>query len=113
MTYNLDNKAFVLLENSELGTVDQATIFNYKQNGNIVTADYHGGQIHHGKIVGKLESNKMTMLYHCLTKDGELKAGQALAKITKGSDNKLRLDLDWKWIGDHSGSGSSCYLEVN
>ena len=50
-TYNLNNKRFAVLENSENGEVDSTTIFEYKQNENLVTAEYHGGTIKYGKIL--------------------------------------------------------------
>ena len=111
MNFNLDNKSFVLLNNSEEGTVDQATVFHYNQNGNLVKAEYHGGQILWGTIVGELIRDKMKMLYQCMTVDGELKAGQAFAKLSWHANKKIRLDLEWKWLGDHTGKGTSIYLE--
>lgn len=58
------------------------TIFEYKQNGNIVTADYFGETIKYSKIIADLQGDKLSMLYQCLTTDNELKAGKAIAQIS-------------------------------
>ena len=48
-TYNFDNKRFALIQNSESGQVNSETFFEYKQQDNLVTADYFGGTIKYGK----------------------------------------------------------------
>ena len=77
-TLNFNNKKFALLENSTNGKVDTDTIFIYKQKGNLVTADYHGGSIKYGKIIALLNKDKLDMLYQCLTTDNQLKAVKPL-----------------------------------
>jgi len=42
---NYNNKKFKVFENSENGETTTETIFEYKQNGNILTSEYSGGQI--------------------------------------------------------------------
>jgi len=63
---DFNNKVFSLLENSENGKVNSETIFEYKQKGNLVTADYYGGTIKYGKIIANLKENKLDMLYLCI-----------------------------------------------
>jgi len=38
--FNFDNKKFALIQNSESGQVNSETVFEYKQNENLVTVDY-------------------------------------------------------------------------
>lgn len=110
--YNLHNKKFVLRENSVNGQVDSTTIFEYKQNGDLVTADYYGGTIRYGKIIAHMQGDKLDMLYQCLTDDNELKAGKALATISIDSDNRIRLSLNWEWLNKDGSKGQSEYVEV-
>lgn len=110
--YNFNNKTFSLIENSENGKVNSETIFQYKQEGNLVTADYYGGSIIYGKIISRLEGNQLQMLYQCLTKQNELKAGKATAEISLTAANKIKLNLKWEWLGDKNEKGTSEYLEV-
>jgi hypothetical protein len=108
---NFNNKTFSLIENSENGKVNSDTIFEYKQDGNLVTADYFGGTIRYGKIIAELKDNKLKMLYQCLTTENELKAGKADAEISLTENNKIKLRLNWEWLGDKKDNGISEYIE--
>lgn len=114
MKFNFENKTFLLIENSENGTVNSDTVFNYLQKGNLVTADYQGGTIQYGKIIAKLEGNQLHMLYQCMTIDEELKAGKAQAEISLTDEDKIKLRLNWSWLESNdqgSKNGISEYLE--
>lgn len=111
MDINLDKKKFLLVDNSEKGTVNTDTVFEYSQNGNIVTAVYYGGSIQHGNILATLKGRQLDMVYLCLTNGGDLKAGKALADITMSKDKKLMLSLQWQWLNDSQESGTSEYIE--
>ncbi len=45
MKFNLDGKIFQSIENTENGEVSSETLFHYHQDGEIVSADYSGGNI--------------------------------------------------------------------
>ncbi len=109
--FNFNNKTFSLIENSENGNVSSETIFKYKQEGNLVTANYYGGTIKYGKIIANLSNNTLNMLYQCITTENELKAGKAIAKISLTSNNKIKLKLNWEWLGTINESGFSEYIE--
>lgn len=108
---NFNNKTFSLLENSENGKVNSETIFKYKQEGNLVTANYYGGNIKYGKIIANLSNNTLNMLYQCITTENELKAGKAIAEISLTINNKMKLKLNWEWLGDKNEHGISEYIE--
>lgn len=110
--FDFNNKKFVLLENSENGKVNTETIFEYKQNGNLVTADYKGGSIKYGKIIAFLKNDELDMLYQCLTTENDLKAGKALAKISANEEGKIKLSLDWQWLNNNTEKGKSQYIEL-
>jgi len=109
--FNFHNKIFFLLENSESGKVNSDTVFNYKQKGNIVTADYSGGIIKYGKIIATLENDILNMIYQCVTTENELKAGKAIAKISLTKEHKILLQLNWQWLNGNQEKGVSEYLE--
>jgi hypothetical protein len=53
-----------------------------------------------------------TMLYHCVTTSGELKAGQASARFTTEADRRHWMKLDWQWLtGDRTSGRSEWILE--
>ncbi|MCL7753717.1 hypothetical protein [Polaribacter sp. Z022] len=109
--FNFHNKTFYLLENSVNGKVNSETVFNYKQKGNIVTAEYFGGTITYGKIIATLKNDTLQMMYQCVTTKNELKAGKASAKITLTKTNKIHLKLNWQWLNENKEKGVSEYLE--
>jgi len=109
---DLKGKTFKLIENSENGTVNNETIFKYDQKDNMVTADYFGGTVKYGKIIGVLNGNNLDLLYQCLTTGDELKAGKAKALISFNKQGKMKLTLDWQWLNDSTQKGVSEYIEV-
>ncbi|AUP78742.1 hypothetical protein [Flavivirga eckloniae] len=109
--FNFNNKTFSLIENSENGKVNSETIFKYKQQNNLVTAEYYGGSIKYGSIIANLKNNELDMLYQCITTENELKAGKAIAKISLTNSNKIKLKLNWEWLGKGNESGVSEYIE--
>lgn len=108
---DFNNKTFSLISNSEIGKVTDETIFKYKQKGNLVTADYYGGAILYGKIIAYLLNKQLNMLYQCITKNNELKAGKAIAEISFVENNKLKLKLNWEWLDNKNEKGISEYIE--
>ncbi|WPO79209.1 hypothetical protein [Flavobacterium sp. KACC 22761] len=111
--FDFNNKKFALIQNSESGQVNSETVFNYKQEDNLVTADYFGGTIKYGKIIAELKANKLNMLYQCLTTDNQLKAGKAVAQITLLENGKMKLTLNWEWLTDGNEKGESEYIEID
>lgn len=112
-TFNLNNKKFHLVQNSSSGQVDQRTEFHFKQEDDLVSAEYFGGSIQLGKILATFRKNDLLdMRYHCITTDDEFKCGKALAKVSLNEQGKICLDLDWEWIGDEQTQGRSAYVEL-
>lgn len=110
--YNFNNKKFALVDNSKNGEVNTDTIFEYKQDGDLVTADYAGGTVKYGKIIAHLNNDELNMVYQCLTIENELKAGKAIATISTSEHNKIQLKLKWQWLTDDNDSGESEYIEI-
>src|SRR5690606_21894505 len=103
---------FVLIQNSDSGEVNSETVFEYKQDGNLVTANYFGGTIRYGKIMAALKDDELNMLYQCLTTDNQLKSGKAIAKISLTDSGKMKLNLNWEWLTNGNEKGTSDYIEI-
>lgn len=96
---SLDNRVFVPVENTENGVISGNTRFHFWQEGVVFFADYFGGDVREGHIIGQFdETGRGHMLYHCLTTERDLKAGKAVAVFTKLEDGRMAMDLDWEWI---------------
>lgn len=110
-TISFEGKTFILLHNSEAGETTEETIFEYDQEDDLVTADYAGGTIRYGKIIGKLDKDQLHLVYQCLTTEGELKSGAAIGKISFDEAGKMILKLDWEWLSKSGTTGKSEYIE--
>lgn len=110
---NLDGRVFVPVHNTVGGTVTDETRFTFQQSGDNITADYAGGDVQTGHIVGILvKPDTATLIYHCLTAGGELKAGQAQAHFSINDEGKLCIDMQWQWLNGEKTSGTSHYEEI-
>jgi len=110
---SLDGRVFVPVENTDNGTVSGLTRFHFWQQGDVFFADYSGGDVREGHIIGQF-ADEMTgdMLYHCLTTDKMLKAGQAMAKFSALDETRLTMEIDWQWLNGDKSGGQSRYEEV-
>lgn len=52
---NYHNKIFRPISNTVNGETSELTVFHYKQTGNILTAEYAGGQIQKGHLIGLVD----------------------------------------------------------
>jgi len=103
VTLSLDNRVFVPVENTGNGIVSGHTRFYFWQEGEAFYADYFGGDVREGHIIGHITKDTpgdMTgeMLYHCITTDRRLKAGRAHVIFMLIDDIRLAMDIDWEWI---------------
>lgn len=113
-TFNLNQKRFRPVANSKEGEVNETTIFDYTEYNGIIRATYQGGTIQSGHILAQWQSdNRISMLYHCLTTANQLKAGKAIAILSKGSDGLMEMDLVWEWLEEGAGKGLSKYKEIS
>ena len=105
---NYNNRVFAPVSNSENGETSSDTIFHYKQNGNIVTAEYSGGKIIYGHLLGIVDnSGDIDMRYHQINIQGEIMTGicKSIPEILE--NGKILLHENWQWTsGDHSTGNS-------
>ena len=82
MKHSLDEKIFQSIENSENGEVSSETIFHYHQNNEIVSADYKGGNILKGHLLGKMFANgNLEFTYQHINIEGNLMLGQCISTL--------------------------------
>jgi len=111
--YNLEGKKFVPLSNSSAGEVGKGTVFEYHQDGDLVWADYSGGEIVSGHLIAKvLTDGSLDMRYHHVNKSGEIMLGKCVSTPEVLADGRLKFNENWQWLcGDHS-TGYSEIVEV-
>ena len=73
---NYHDKKFRPASNTPNGETSGETIFHYKQEGNILTCAYSGGQIKSGQLIGLVDpEGNIDMRYHQVNTKGELMTG--------------------------------------
>lgn len=101
---SLDNRYFVAIENSQNGEVSENTVFSYHQKENVIWAEYSGGKIKKGFLVGTIDSeNHLNFTYQHLNIDDELKSGKCISEPEILKDGRLRFHEKWQWYSGQSG----------
>jgi len=109
---NYNNKLFKPTSNTDNGETSNETIFRYKQTGNIVTAEYTGGKIIFGHLIGLVDENgNIEMRYHQVNNQGELMTGICYSKPERLTNGKIRLHETWQWTSGDKSKGQSIIEE--
>lgn len=78
MSYDFNNKTFRIVRNDgPAAEVTPETIFRFYQIGDIVHADYWGGGVRYGKLIGLLEGDTMRHSYTQINDAGEFHSGHS------------------------------------
>lgn len=113
MPFDLNNRKFSSSANTENGDVGSQTVFYYRQEGEMVWADYGGGSVRRGSLIARwTEENLLEMRYQHLSTDNEFKTGRCLSRPELLSDGKLRMHEEWQWTSGDRSSGTSIIEEV-
>ncbi len=111
--FTLNNKIFKPLSNSKNGEVDSGVLFYYFQKDDTIWADYSGGEILKGHLLGKfLDDETISFVYHHINNKNQIKNGKCVSKITLDKNGLLRLSERWQWLCDDMSEGKSELIEV-
>lgn len=110
---NYNGKQFKPVQNSTNGETTEETVFEYKQEKNILTSEYSGGQIQKGHLIGLVDENgNIEMRYHQINKKDELMTGICLSKPEVLQNGKIRLHETWEWTSGDKSKGESILEEI-
>ena len=101
--FSLDGRFFTAIENSESGEVSSETVFSYHQKGNVIWAEYSGGSVVKGVLLGTMDDRyELHFDYRHINTDGESKSGVCDSKPSF-KNGKLRFDEKWRWSTGEEG----------
>lgn len=107
-----DNKRFRSVINTDNGEVGAETVFYYRQDGNIVWADYAGGSIVKGFLLATVQPDgSLDMRYQHVNQTGDLMTGRCHSTPELLADGRLRLHERWQWTSGDLSSGESIVEE--
>ena len=113
MTISYDGRIFKPVTSSASGEVGGETLFHYHQKGDIVCAEYSGGEIRFGTLIAKvLDGGSLDMRYQHVNSRGELMTGTCLSTPELLPDGRLRLHENWQWTSGDLSSGVSVLEEI-
>ncbi|WP_296384144.1 n-acetylglutamate synthase [Winogradskyella sp.] len=109
---NYNGKIFKPIKTTKNSETSNETIFEYKQNGNILTSDYSGGHIKQGHLIGIVaKDGTIEMRYHQVNLDDILMTGTCVSKPEMLPNGKIRLHEKWKWTSGDFSEGESIIEE--
>lgn len=108
-----DGRRFIPKMNSENGEVSEQTTFTYHQNGKLLWADYSGGDILRGSLIGTVSINgELDFVYHHMNQDMQVETGKCHSVQTVLENGKMELSEQWEWISGGCSKGESLRMEV-
>lgn len=110
---NLNDRTFTAVSNSNSGEVNGNTLFYYRQQGEMIWAEYAGGEIKKGFLIGKfISENEIFFTYQHLNQKLENRLGQCTGRIEISVNGKLRIIENWQWLDGERQSGQSVIEEI-
>lgn len=107
-----EGRIFVPKFNTENGEVDNRTVFSYHQNKNILWADYSGGEVIKGSLIGTVAKNgELDFYYQHMNIQGQVKVGKCHSVPTILDNGKIELYEEWQWLNGDKSKGSSIITE--
>lgn len=108
---DLDGRTFAASAVAGPGDVDGRTRFRYRQEGDVVWADYSGGGVVHGHLVGLRRGGRLDFRYVHLDTAGDTAVGHCESVVERVGE-RLRLHERWRWE-NRPGSGTSVLDETD
>jgi hypothetical protein len=91
----------------------EQTVFSYHQNGKPLWAEYSGGDILNGSLIGSvLDNGELDFVYHHMNKDMQIKTGKCHSVPTLLENGKIELSEQWEWTSGDYSKGEFLLVEV-
>ncbi|CAK7285338.1 hypothetical protein ACNFR7_22435 [Streptomyces sp. RM1] len=103
MAVSLDGLHLAPVADQSAGQVGTRTRFAYHEQDGAVWAEYRGGDIVRGHLVGTREGDRLDFRYVQLRTDGTTASGHCVSTVVELPDGRVRLEETWEW---ESGPGS-------
>ncbi|MFD0311939.1 hypothetical protein [Streptomyces sp. NPDC127119] len=111
MARSLDGLVLAPVADQAPGQVGTRTRFAYRERDGVIWADYTGGDVLRGHLVGTREGDRLDFRYVQLKTDGTTSSGHCASQVGETPDGRVRLAETWEWESQE-GSGTSVVEEV-
>ncbi|MEV3871420.1 hypothetical protein [Streptomyces sp. NPDC049906] len=107
----LDGRVFAPVVEQAPGQVGPRTRFAYHERDGVVWAEYAGGEVVRGHLVGTRDGDRLDFRYVQLRTDGTTACGRCTSEVLVLPDGRLRLLETWEWESG-PGRGTSVVEEL-
>ncbi|WP_112466722.1 hypothetical protein [Streptomyces triticisoli] len=111
MARSLDGRVLAPVADQAPGQVGTRTRFTYHEREGRIWAEYAGGDVVHGHLVGTREGDRLDFRYVQLGQDGTTSSGHCVSTVAELPDGRVRLEEAWRWESQ-PGSGTSVVEEL-
>jgi hypothetical protein len=108
---SLDGLVLAPVADQAPGQVGTRTRFTYHEQDGRVWAEYAGGDVVRGHLVGTRVGDRLDFRYVQLKRDGTTASGHCLTDVVLLEDGRVRLEESWEWESGE-GSGTSVVEEL-
>lgn len=109
---SLDGVRMHVVSTAEGGEVNTETLFEFNQDGSVVSARYAGGKVRLGYLVGTMSAKGLQFRYAQVDNSGRLDGGYSTCEIGRTAEGKVQLVEHFKW-DSREGSGTNIYEEID
>ncbi|GGL85170.1 hypothetical protein GCM10010129_31110 [Streptomyces fumigatiscleroticus] len=111
MARSLDGLVLSPVADQAPGQVGTRTRFTYHERDGEIWAEYAGGDVVRGHLVGTREGDRLDFRYVQLKQDGTTSCGHCVSEVVELPDGRVRLEETWEWESG-PGSGTSVVEQV-
>ena len=111
MACSLDALLLAPVADQAPGQVGTRTRFTYHEKDGEIWAEYTGGDVVRGHLVGTRDGDRLDFRYVQLKRDGTTSSGHCVSTVVELADGRVRLEETWEWESQE-GSGASVVEQV-
>jgi hypothetical protein len=108
---SLDGLVLAPVADQAPGQVGRRTRFTYHEKDGEIWAEYAGGDVVRGHLVGTREGDRLDFRYVQLKRDGTTSSGHCVSAVVELADGRVRLEEAWEWESQ-GGSGTSAVEQI-
>lgn len=109
---SFDGLTLAGVANDEDGEVGADTVFHFEQTGERIYANYSGGDIADGHLVGTFDGEQWDIKYTQINTDNETATGHSVGDVELLDDGRVRVEDEWEWESK-PGTGESIHEEID
>ena len=109
---SLDGVRMRVVSTAEGGEVNTESLFEFTQDGSVVSAHYAGGNVRLGYLVGTMSAEGFRFRYAQVDNSGRLDGGYSTCEIERTAEGRIHLTEHFTW-DSREGSGTNIFEEID